>query len=58
MICWIAWTSGDWLLPMRAILITVLCIQYGRDAVFAAEGTLQNTALSLVTIPLLLWLLG
>lgn len=41
-----------------AILITVLCIQYGRDAVFAAEGTLQNTALSLVTIPLLLWLLG
>ena len=41
-----------------AILITVLSIQYGRDAVFAAEGTLQNTALSLVTIPLLLWLLG
>ena len=41
-----------------AILITVLCIQYERDAVFAAEGTLQNTALSLVTIPLLLWLLG
>ncbi len=41
-----------------AILITVLCIQYGRDAVFAAQGTLQNTALSLVTIPLLIWLLG
>ena len=41
-----------------AILITVLSIQYDRDAVFAAEGTLQNTALSLVTIPLLIWMLG
>ena len=41
-----------------AVLITVLSVQYGRDAVFAAEGTLQNTALSLVTIPLLVWLLG
>ena len=41
-----------------AILITVLSVQYGRDAVFAAEGTLQNTTLSLITIPLLILLLG
>ena len=41
-----------------AVLVTVLSVQYGRDAVFSAEGTLQNTALSLVTIPLLVWLLG
>ena len=41
-----------------AILITVLSVQYGRDAVLAAEGTLQNTTLSLITIPLLILLLG
>ena len=41
-----------------AVLVTVLSVQYGRDSVFSAEGTLQNTALSLVTIPLLVWLLG
>ena len=41
-----------------AVLVTVLSVQYGRDAVFSAEGTLQNTALSMVTIPLLVWLLG
>lgn len=40
-----------------AIIITVLSIQYGRDAVFTAEGTLQSTALSMLTIPLLVWLL-
>ena len=41
-----------------AVLVTVLSVQYGRDSVCSAEGTLQNTALSLVTIPLLVWLLG
>ena len=41
-----------------AVLVTVLSVQYGRDSVYSAEGTLQNTALSLVTIPLLVWLLG
>ena len=41
-----------------AVLVTVLSVQYGRDSVFSAEGTLQNTALSLLTIPLLVWLLG
>ena len=41
-----------------AVLVTVLSVEYGRDSVFAAEGTLQNTALSLVTIPLLFWILG
>lgn len=40
------------------VLVTVLCVQYGKDAVYSAEGTLQNTALSLLTIPLLVWLLG
>ena len=41
-----------------AILVTIFSVQYGRDPVFTAEGTLQNTALSLLTLPLLLWLLG
>ena len=41
-----------------AVLVTVLSVQYGRDSVFSAEGTLQNTALSMLTIPLLVWLLG
>lgn len=41
-----------------AVVVTVLSIQYGRDAVYTSEGTLQSTALSLVTIPLIVWLLG
>ena len=41
-----------------AVLVTVLSIQYGRDSVYTAEGTLQSTVLSMVTIPLLVWLLG
>ena len=41
-----------------AVLISVLAIQYGRDSVFAAEGVLQSTMLSILTIPLLILLLG
>ncbi len=39
-----------------AVLISVLCIQYGRDYVFASQGILQSTVLSAVTIPLILYL--
>lgn len=41
-----------------AVVVTVLSIQYNRDAVFAAEGTLQSTVLSMLTIPALVYLLG
>ena len=41
-----------------AVVVTVLCVQYGRDSVYTAEGTLQNTVLSMLTIPLIVWLLG
>ncbi|MBR5094385.1 MAG: AEC family transporter [Oscillospiraceae bacterium] len=41
-----------------AVVITVMANQYDRDPVYTAEGTLQSTALSMLTIPLLVWLLG
>ena len=41
-----------------AVVITVMANQYNRDSVYTAEGTLQTTALSMITIPLLVWLLG
>ena len=41
-----------------AVVITVMANQYDRDAVYTAEGTLQSTALSMLTIPLLVWLLS
>ena len=41
-----------------AVIITVMANQYDRDAVYTAEGTLQSTALSMLTIPLLVWILG
>lgn len=41
-----------------AVMVSVFAIQYGRDSLFAAEGVLQSTVLSLVTIPLLLLILG
>ena len=41
-----------------AVIITVMANQYDRDSVYTAEGTLQSTALSMLTIPLLVWLLG
>ena len=41
-----------------AVLVTVLSVQYKRNSVLTAEGTLQNTVLSMATIPLLVWLLA
>ena len=41
-----------------AVVITVMANQYDRDSVYTAEGTLQSTALSMLTIPLLVWLLS
>lgn len=41
-----------------AVMVTVLAIQFGRDSLFASEGVLQSTVLSIVTIPLLLLILG
>ena len=41
-----------------AVMVTVFAIQYDRDSVFAAEGVLQSTVLSIATIPLLILLLG
>lgn len=41
-----------------AVMVTVLAIQYGRDSVYGAEGVLQSTALSILTVPLLILLLG
>ena len=39
------------------IIITVLSIQYERDYVYASEGVLQCTTLSMLTIPALVFLL-
>ena len=61
------WLTDDTVLRMTmmiiagcpsAVVITVMANQYDRDPVYTAEGTLQSTALSLATIPLLVWLLG
>ena len=41
-----------------AVVITVMANQYNRDSVLCAEATLQSTALSMASIPLLVWLLG
>lgn len=41
-----------------AVVVTVMANQYDRDAVYTAEGTLQSTALSMLSIPLLVWLLS
>jgi len=40
-----------------AVVVTVLTIQYGRDAVFTSEGILHSTVLSMLTIPAIVWLL-
>lgn len=40
-----------------AVVVTVLAIQYGRDAVFTSEGILHSTVLSMLTIPAIVWLL-
>lgn len=40
------------------IIITVLALNYGRDAVYISKNTLVNTALSMFTIPLIVYLFG
>jgi len=41
-----------------AVLVSVLSIQFDKDYIFASEGVLQSTALSMLTIPLLVFLLA
>ena len=40
-----------------AVMVTVLAIQYGRDAEYTSKGILLNTVLSMVTLPTLVYLL-
>lgn len=40
-----------------AVVVTVLSVQYGRDAVFTSEGILHCTVVAMVTIPLLVYFL-
>ena len=35
------------------VVVSVLAIQYGRDAVFTSEGILLSTVFSMLTIPLI-----
>lgn len=37
------------------VMVTVLALQYGKDEVFASEGILHSTAVSMLTIPLLVY---
>lgn len=39
------------------VVVSVLAIQYGRDAVFTSEGILLSTVFSMVTIPLVLYMI-
>ena len=39
------------------IIVTALSINYGRDAVYTSKNILANTALSMVTIPLIVYIL-
>lgn len=41
-----------------AVIVSVLTIQYGRDAIFTSEGILHSTVLSMLTIPLIVYLLA
>lgn len=41
-----------------AVIISVLSIQYERDYVYASQGVLHSTSLSMLTIPLLVYALG
>lgn len=40
-----------------AVMVTVLAIQYGRDAEYTSKGILLNTVLSMVTLPALVYFL-
>jgi predicted permease len=37
-------------------MVSVLALQYDRDAVFASEGVLLSTVLSMVTIPVIVYI--
>ena len=39
------------------VVVSVLAIQYGRDAVFTSEGVLLSTVFSMLTIPLVVFLI-
>lgn len=41
-----------------AVSVSVLSIQYGRDGVFASEGVLVSTMLSMLTIPMVIWVMN
>jgi hypothetical protein len=38
------------------VMVSVLALQYDRDAVFASEGVLLSTVLSMVTIPVIVYI--
>lgn len=40
-----------------AMIITVLCLQYGKDEALSSEVIFMSTVFSAATIPLLIWLL-
>lgn len=40
-----------------AVIVSVLTIQYGKDAVFTSEGVLLSTVISMLTIPLTVYIL-
>ena len=42
---------------LAPVLVTALCLQYGRSDAFASKCIFLSTVLSAVTIPLLIWLL-
>ena len=39
------------------VIVSILSIQYGKDAEYCSKGILLDTALSMLTIPLMAWLL-
>lgn len=39
------------------IIVSILAIQYGKDVEYCSKGILLNTAISMLTIPLMAWLL-
>lgn len=41
-----------------AVSVSVVTIQYGRDGVFASEGVLVSTMLSMLTIPMVIWVMN
>ncbi|MBR1845665.1 MAG: AEC family transporter [Oscillospiraceae bacterium] len=41
-----------------AVIVSVLAIQYGKSGIYTAEGILHSTVLSMLSIPLLVWLLN